>query len=101
MHTIVFVAKCFAIADHTVGDNLHSIIRALLISMVTCISFDVMRIKLRLPLLLPCESLRMVHSSIVPNLSNNSFTSVSDCCLLSIPTKSFLSSKVKLQPIIH
>jgi hypothetical protein len=44
------------------------------------------------PLLFPFWSLNIVHSSIFPNGWNNCLTSSSVCCLLSMPTKSFLSS---------
>lgn len=44
------------------------------------------------PLLLPSGPRRMVHSSIVPKAVNNCLTSSSVCCLLSIPTNSFLSA---------
>lgn len=37
----------------------------------------------------------MVHSSMLPNDSKRRRTSSSDCCLLSIPTNSFLSSETK------
>lgn len=37
----------------------------------------------------------MVHSSMLPKDSKRRRTSSSDCCLLSMPTKSFLSSKRK------
>jgi hypothetical protein len=48
------------------------------------------------PLLLPSGPRRMVHSSMFPKASKRRRTSSSDCCLLSIPTKSFLSSRTKL-----
>lgn len=47
------------------------------------------------PLLFPSGPLRMVHSSMLPKDSKRRRTSSSDCCLLSMPTKSFLSSKRK------
>ena len=37
----------------------------------------------------------MVHSSMHPKDSKRRRTSSSDCCLLSMPTKSFLSSESK------
>jgi hypothetical protein len=46
-----------------------------------------------LPLLVPSGPRRIVHSSMVPNGANNWRTSSSVCCLLSIPTNSFLSSE--------
>lgn len=48
------------------------------------------------PLLLPSGPRRIVHSSMFPKASKRRRTSSSDCCLLSIPTKSFLSSRTKL-----
>lgn len=47
------------------------------------------------PLLFPSGPRRMVHSSMQPKDSKRRRTSSSDCCLLSMPTKSFLSSKRK------
>lgn len=47
------------------------------------------------PLLFPSGPLRMVHSSMHPKDSKRRRTSSSDCCLLSMPTKSFLSSESK------
>lgn len=47
------------------------------------------------PLLFPSGPLRMVHSSMHPKDSKRRRTSSSDCCLLSMPTKSFLSSERK------
>lgn len=44
------------------------------------------------PLLVPSGPRRMVHSSIDPKAVNNCRTSSSVCCLLSIPTNSFLSA---------
>lgn len=48
-------------------------------------------IKINSPLLAPSGPLKIVHSSIVPKGANNCLTSSSVCCLLSIPTNSFLS----------
>lgn len=44
------------------------------------------------PLLLPSGPRRMVHSSIEPKVVNSCRTSSSVCCLLNIPTNSFLSA---------
>ena len=44
------------------------------------------------PLLFPFWSRNMVHSSIDPNGIKSCLTSSSNCCLLSIPTKSLRSS---------
>lgn len=45
------------------------------------------------PLLAPSGPRSIVHSSIAPNGINNCLTSSSDCCLLSMPTKSFRSAR--------
>lgn len=48
-----------------------------------------------LPLLAPSGPLRIVHSSMVPKGANSCLTSSSVCCLLSMPTNSFLSATTK------
>lgn len=71
------------------ADRLHSIWQKYAVEIIAKRSIQYER--QHIPLLAPSGPRSIVHSSMLPNGANNSLTSSSDCCLLSIPTNSFRS----------